>query len=150
MFDVRTGLPTSIAPRKRPLAGGGPAIVFDRDHVRYAIGSPHGARKTSAMAHVLTSLIDFGLSPAAAVASPRIHCEKDARALRIDAFFPRKARHDLERMGYTLREDGYGGRVCMVAVDPLTGAARGASDPRGGGGLVEVSDMSLTTKEPYP
>lgn len=139
MFDPRPGQPNSIAPRKRPLAGGGPAIVLDGDAVRFAIGSPHGGRKTSAMAHVLASMLDFGLSPAAAVASPRIHCEREAQSLRIDPFFPLATRHALQRQGYSLREDGYGGRVCLVAVDRTTGEAMGASDPRGGGGLAEVS-----------
>lgn len=139
MFDPRPGQPNSIAPRKRPLAGGGPAIVFAKDAVRCAIGSPHGSRKTSAMAHVLASIVDFGLSPAAALASPRIHCERDAGALRIDPFFPIETRRELARTGYTLREDGYGGRVCLVYVDPETGRATGASDPRGGGGLSELA-----------
>jgi len=34
--------------------------------------------------------------------------------------------------------DLYGGRVCLIAVDPATGRAAGASDPRGDGGLAEV------------
>jgi gamma-glutamyltranspeptidase/glutathione hydrolase len=150
MFDPRPGRPNSIAPRKRPLAGGGPAIVFDGEAVRFAIGSPHGGRKTSAMAHVLAGVLDFGLSPAAAIASPRIHCERDAGTLRIDPFFPLDTRRALEALGYRLQEDGYGGRVCMVAADPATGTATGASDPRGGGGLAELSDTSLTTQERAP
>lgn len=138
MFDQRPGHPNSIAPGKRPVAGGGPAILFDGDAVRLALGSPHGGRKTSSMAHVLMSILEFGLSPAAAVASPRIHCENGPRELRVDAFFPLETRGELQRLGYRVREDDYGGRVCLVAVDPTTGKASGASDPRGGGGLVEL------------
>jgi hypothetical protein len=44
----------------------------------------------------------------------------------------------LRARGLGLRDDGYGGRVCLIAVDPLTGRAAGASDPRGDGGLAEV------------
>jgi len=44
----------------------------------------------------------------------------------------------LAALGYRIREDLYGGRVCLVAVDPTTGEASGASDPRGGGGLIEL------------
>lgn len=138
MFDPRPGHANSIAPGKRPLAGGGPAIVFDGDVVRAVLGSPHGGRKTSSMAHVLLSVLDFGLSPAAAVASPRIHCENDPQELRVDPFFPLDTRHALERLGYRTREDPYGGRVCLVMLDPHTGKASGASDPRGGGGLAEM------------
>jgi gamma-glutamyltranspeptidase/glutathione hydrolase len=138
MFDPRSGQPNSIAPGKRAIAGGGPAIVFDGDAVRFVLGSPHGGRKTSSMAHVLVSLVEFGLSPAAAVASPRIHCEHEPRQLRIDPFFPLETRDALAASGYEVREDGYGGRVCLVAVDAQTQVASGASDPRGGGGLVEL------------
>ena len=45
---------------------------------------------------------------------------------------------ELEQRGYTVREDAYGGRVCLVAVDPRTRKAGGASDPRGDGGLIEL------------
>jgi gamma-glutamyltranspeptidase/glutathione hydrolase len=138
MFDPRPGQPNSIAPGKRPIAGGGPAIFFDGDAVRLVLGSPHGGRKTSSMAHVLMSVLEFGLSPAAAVASPRIHCEHDPRELRVDSFFPLATRDELAHLGYDVREDPYGGRVCLVAVDPQTRKASGASDPRGGGGLLEL------------
>ena len=138
MFDPRPGQPNSIAAGKRPLAGGGPAILFDGDAARLVLGSPHGGRKTSSMAHVLMSVLEFGQSPAAAVASPRIHCEHDPRELRVDPFFPLDTREELTQLGYDLRDDSYGGRVCLVAVDPQTDKASGASDPRGGGGLVEM------------
>jgi gamma-glutamyltranspeptidase/glutathione hydrolase len=138
MFDPRPGRPNSIAPGKRPISGGGPVVVLEQDRVRLALGSPHGGRKVSAMAHVLTGLLDFGLSPAAAVASPRVHGEHDRHELRVDPFFPRDVAGELERLGYRVREDAYGGRVCLVAVDPETGRASGASDPRGGGGLAEL------------
>jgi gamma-glutamyltranspeptidase/glutathione hydrolase len=138
MFDPRPGQPNSIASSKRPIAGGGPAIVFDDDAVRLVLGSPHGGRKTSSMAHVLMSVLEFGLSAAAAVASPRIHCEHDPRELRVDSFFPLDTRNELAQFGYQMREDAYGGRVCLVAVDRQTGKASGGSDPRGGGGLIEL------------
>lgn len=138
MFDRKPGQPNSIAPRKRPIAGGGPALLFDGDALRFALGSPHGGRKISSMAHVLMSVLEFGLSPAAAVASARIHCEGDPRELRVDPFFPLDTRERLERLGYDISEDAYGGRVCLVAVDPRTREATGASDPRGGGGLIEM------------
>ena len=56
----------------------------------------------------------------------------------MDPFFPLDTRRELEGFGYHVCEDAYGGRVCLVAVDPQTGRASGASDPRGGGGLIEL------------
>jgi gamma-glutamyltranspeptidase/glutathione hydrolase len=139
-FDPRPRRGNSIAPGKRPIYGGGPTLVLANGRVRYVLGSPHGGRKISAMGHVLAELVDFGHSPAAAVASPRIHCEGDLADVRIEPFFPIPAdvRDALAARGLGLREDLYGGRVCLIAVDPATGRAAGASDPRGDGGLGEV------------
>ena len=139
-FDPTPGRPNSVDPNKRAISGGGPAIVLRNGRVQYVIGSPHGSRKTSSMGHALVSLIDFGRSPAAAVASPRIHCEADPQEIVIDTLFPLglPVQRALTERGYRLREDYYGGRVCLVAVDQATGEASGASDPRGGGGLIEL------------
>jgi gamma-glutamyltranspeptidase / glutathione hydrolase len=139
-FDPRPGRANSIAPGKRPVYGGGPTIVLEHGRVRYVLGSPHGGRKISAMGHVLAELVDFGRSPAAAVASPRVHCEGDLADVRVEPFFPLPpdVRGALEARGLRLRDDSYGGRVCLIAVDPATGQATGASDPRGDGGLAEV------------
>ena len=139
-FDPRPGRNNSIAPGKRPISGGGPTLVLANGRVRYVLGSPHGGRKISAMGHVLAELVDFGRSPAAAVASPRVHCEGDLTDVRIEPFFPIPAavRVALAGRGLGFREDLYGGRVCLIAVDQATGRAAGASDPRGDGGLAEV------------
>jgi len=139
-FDPVPGRPNSVGPNESGISGGGPAIVMQDGRVRYVIGSPHGSRKTSSMGHTLVSLIDFGRSPAASVASPRIHCERDPAELLVDTSMPLglPAQHGLTALGYRIREDLYGGRVCLVAVDPVTGEASGASDPRAGGGLIEV------------
>jgi gamma-glutamyltranspeptidase/glutathione hydrolase len=139
-FDPRPGRGNSIAPGKRAISGGGPTLVLENGQVRYVLGSPHGGRKISAMAHVLAELVDFGHSPAAAVTSPRVHCEGDLSDVRIEPFFPipDDVRAALTARGLGFREDLYGGRVCLIAVDPATGRAAGASDPRGDGGLAEV------------
>jgi gamma-glutamyltranspeptidase/glutathione hydrolase len=139
-FDPRPGHPNSIAPGKRPIYGGGPVIVLRDRRVRYVLGSPHGGRKISAMGHVLAELVDFGRSATAAVASARVHCEGDLADVRVEPFFPPPdaVRRHLVARGFGLRDDGYGGRVCLIVVDPATGKVTGASDPRGGGGLAEV------------
>ena len=139
-YDPRPGRPNSIAPGRPPVTGGGPTIVLRDGLPRYIIGSPHGYRKVSSMAHALACLVDFGMTAAGSVSSPRIHCEQDKHALIEDMFFPLPApvRHELETSGYTIRPDGYGGRVCLIEIDGAADRAYGASDPRGGGGLAEA------------
>lgn len=139
-FDPQPGRPNSVGPNKRAISGGGPAIVLNDGRVQYVIGSPHGSRKTSSMGHALVSLIDFGRSPAAAVASPRLHIEADPSEILVDTLMPLglPTQRALIQRGFRIREHYYGGRVCLVAVDHATGGASGASDPRGGGGLIEL------------
>jgi gamma-glutamyltranspeptidase/glutathione hydrolase len=139
-FDRRPDIANAPGPGKAPISGGGPTLLLDGGRVRAVLGSPHGSRKTSAMGHVIAGLVDFGLSPAAAVASPRVHVEADGPVL-LEPFFPLPppVADSLRARGHALRDDLYGGRVCLIWVDPATGRATGASDPRGGGGLAEVT-----------
>jgi gamma-glutamyltranspeptidase/glutathione hydrolase len=139
-YDPRPGRPNSIAPGRPPVTGGGPTIVLQDGRVRFVLGSPHGFRKTSSIAHTIVAMVDFDMTVAGAVTSPRIHCEADPGLLIEDMFFPLPAHvsNALRQAGYRMHPDLYGGRVCAIEVDWGQGRARGASDPRGGGGLAEV------------
>jgi gamma-glutamyltranspeptidase/glutathione hydrolase len=139
-YDPRPGRPNSIAPGRPPVTGGGPTIALQDDRVRFVLGSPHGFRKISGMGHTIVNLVDFGTSPAAAVTSPRIHCEFAPRVLSEETFFPLPAdvASALRRDGYELHPELYGARVCLIEADWSSGTSRAASDPRGGGGLAEV------------
>lgn len=139
-YDPRPGRPNSIAPGRPPVTGGGPTIVLQDGRVRFVLGSPHGFRKVSGMGHTLVNLVDFGMSPAGAVAAPRIHCEFAPRVLAEETFFPLPAHvaAALRADGYELRPELYGGRVCLIEADWVHSVSRAASDPRGGGGLAEV------------
>jgi gamma-glutamyltranspeptidase / glutathione hydrolase len=139
-YDPRPGRPNSIAPGRPPVTGGGPTIVLRDGRVRFVLGSPHGFRKVSGMGHAIVNLVDFGMSPAGAVTSPRIHCELDPRVLAEEIFFPLPANvaAALRQDGYELHPDLYGARVCLIEADWAHGVSRAASDPRGGGGLAEV------------
>lgn len=139
-YDPRPGRPNSIAPGRPPVTGGGPTIVLQEGRVRLVLGSPHGFRKISGMGHTIVNLVDFGMSPAAAVASPRIHCESAPRVLAEETFFPLPVdvAAALRQDGYELRPELYGARVCLIDADWANDTSRAASDPRGGGGLAEV------------
>ncbi len=116
-YDPRPGRPNSIVPGRPPVTGGGPTIVLQDGRVRYILGSPHGFRKVSAMGHVIVNLEDFDMSPAGAVASPRVHCEFDPRVLAEEMFFPLPA-----SVAAALRHDGCESCVpiCTAAVCVLS------------------------------
>ncbi|MGF1511236.1 MAG: gamma-glutamyltransferase family protein [Myxococcota bacterium] len=72
----RDGQPVAnaVRPGKRPRSSMAPVIVFDRrtDDVYMALGSPGGSRIIGYVASVLVSVLDFGLSPQAALHLPHV------------------------------------------------------------------------------
>lgn len=62
-----------VQPGKRPRSSMSPTLVFDRDgRLLMAVGSPGGARIITYTAHALVGMIDWGLSPQAAIDQPRV------------------------------------------------------------------------------
>jgi gamma-glutamyltranspeptidase/glutathione hydrolase len=100
-FDPRPGRANSIAPGKRILSAIAPVIALRGGAPFAAAGAPGGRRIMSAMVHVLTNLIDFGLGPQDAVNAPRSHCE--SAELLLDSRIPAAEREALARMGHQVR-----------------------------------------------
>jgi len=82
-FSIRPGLPNAyglvgnqaneIAPSKTMLSSMTPTIVFQGDQPYLTLGSPGGSRIINAILQVIIHQIDFNMSLADAVHSPRIH-----------------------------------------------------------------------------
>lgn len=134
MFDPRPGRPGSIAPRSVPVHGGGPVVVLRNGRPFMAIGSPAGALKTTAIAQVVLSVIEFGLPLQAAISAPRIHTQHEAGLIMLEPSFPSGLRKALQRLGHRIVISDYTARVSAIMLlsdDTLAGG----TDPRGGGGL---------------
>ncbi|WP_431281245.1 gamma-glutamyltransferase [Humitalea sp. 24SJ18S-53] len=62
-----------VEPGKRPRSSMSPTLVFDRDgRLLMVVGSPGGARIITFTAHALVGMIDWGMTPQAAIDQPRI------------------------------------------------------------------------------
>ena len=72
-YGLIQGEANAISPGKRPLSSMSPAIVLDKDQVRWVLGAPGGARIITTVAQVLSNMIDGDMTPAAAVDAPRWH-----------------------------------------------------------------------------
>jgi len=138
MFDPRAGRPGSIAPRAVPVHGGGPVILLRDGRRAMAIGSPAGALKTTAIAQVLLSVLEFGLPLQAAVSAPRLHTQHEAAVVMVEPSFPSGIARALGRMGHRVIVNDYTARVSAI-LDTGEGLV-GAADPRGGGGLEWTSE----------
>jgi gamma-glutamyltranspeptidase/glutathione hydrolase len=130
MFGLVQGAANAIAPGKRPLSSMTPAIVEKDGRPVLVLGSPGGPRITTAVLETLTGIVDFGLSPADAVAAPRFHHQWLPDTLYYErGGFPPATLAALAERGYKLAEQSPWGAVELIAIGPghrLTGV----NDPR--------------------
>jgi gamma-glutamyltranspeptidase/glutathione hydrolase len=74
-LDPHPGLPNSLGPWKRPAQRMSPMVATRMGKPALAIGATGARRIISVLAQVLVNLVDFRLSPDAALLTPRLHVE---------------------------------------------------------------------------
>ncbi len=84
------------------------------------------------MLQVTLNILDSHMSPAQAVAEPRIHEQGSPDVVIVEQAMPAATQKELAQMGYKLRVVSNLGAVSAITIEP--GNIRGASDPRKGGG----------------
>ena len=99
-FDPRPGRANSVAGGKRALTAMSPLILCRDGEPVVAIGGSGGRKIITAVAQVISNIVDHGLGPQASVEVPRVHCE-GAETLVDDRARP-EARAALERRGHRL------------------------------------------------
>jgi gamma-glutamyltranspeptidase/glutathione hydrolase len=130
MFGLVQGDANAIAPRKRPLSSMTPTIIEKDGRMVYVLGSPGGPRIITAVLETLMNLIDFGMSPADAVAAPRFHHQYLPDIVSYEAGgLPPATVSALSGMGYSLKEQPRWSAVELIAVAP-DGSLTGVNDPR--------------------
>jgi gamma-glutamyltranspeptidase/glutathione hydrolase len=133
-YGLVQGEANAIAPRKRMLSAMTPTIVVDSAKQLFLVlGTPGGPTIITQVYHVISNVIDHGMSLAAAVAAPRLHHQglPDQVMLERDGFLPASI-HRLEQMGHKVAWHRHMGDV--EAIIRTANGWLGASDPRRGGG----------------
>jgi gamma-glutamyltranspeptidase/glutathione hydrolase len=130
LFGLIQGKANAIMPGKRPLSSMTPTIVEKDGRPVLVLGSPGGPRITTAVLETVTNILDFGMSPADAVAAPRFHHQwlpdslyYERRGLRPEVVEALAAR------GHKLLEQNPWGAVELIAIGP-GGRLLGVNDPR--------------------
>lgn len=132
-FDPRPSTQNSIAPGRRILWAGSPSLISRGDRPLAAVGAPGGRKVISSVLQVIVNLIDFGMGPQEAVASPRVHCE--GIEVTADGRFSTATRDALREMGHdlTIQNESFAtslfGRPNAALVDQSTGRLRGGVNP---------------------
>ena len=135
VFGLVQGTANKIEPGKRMLSSMAPTIVLD-DHAAtfMVVGAQGGPRIITEVWQTLSNVIDFGMTPAAAVAAPRVHHQHlpDNVSVEGDAI-TKDVAEQLRAAGYTLVPGGFGAANAIVRTKD---GWQGAADPRGGGAAV--------------
>lgn len=128
-FDPYAGNANSIAPGKSRTTGMTPSIVYKDDKPMLVLGAPGATRIITSCLQVMLNVIDFGMSVAEAVHTPRIDCQ--INNIRCQTRIPEyvmaevRKRHPIGHIPYS---HGGMGLVQAIYIDPVTGALSGASD----------------------
>lgn len=127
-----------IAPGKRMLSSMAPTIALDpRGKLYLVVGSPGGTTIITTVYHILSNVIDHGMSLADAAAAPRmfhqarpdsIQFERDSGRVGV----PDATVAELIQLGHGIRFRDYMGDVEAIIRTPT--GWQGVSDPRRGGG----------------
>lgn len=128
-----------IAPRKRPLSSMTPTIVLDaKGRLFLVLGSPGGTTIITTVYHVISNVIDHGMTLADAVAAPRMFHQARPDSLQLERKDPgpvgvhETTVAELIRLGHSIRYRDYMGDV--QAIVRTVSGWQGVSDPRRGGG----------------
>ncbi|MBL8979763.1 MAG: gamma-glutamyltransferase [Gemmatimonadetes bacterium] len=133
-YGLVQGEANAIQPGKRMLSAMTPSVVLDREgRLFMVVGTPGGPTIITQVYHVISNVIDHGMSLPDAVAAPRMHHQAlpDEVRLERNGFQP-GAIAELEALGHSLVYRGRWGDVEAIIRTPT--GWQGVSDPRLGGG----------------
>jgi len=123
--------PNLARPEQRMLSSMTPSIVARDGELVAVVGSPGGRTIINTVMQVILNRIDHDMSPAEAVAAPRIHHQWFPDRISIEAGGVSEAEAErLRAMGHTVRTGGRQGLAHSIFIDPATGRRIGVPDVR--------------------
>jgi len=123
----------AVAPGKRPLSSMSPTIVLQDGQPIIAIGAAGGPKIISAVLVQLVAMLDLGMTPAAAMALPRLHQQWSPDELLVEKALPAEVKTALEQRGHVVTELNSLSVAHTVARGADGKSFVGAADPRAGG-----------------
>ena len=141
MFWLQEGLPSSLAPGKRPRTTLSPSLALREGRPYLAFGTPGGDQQDQWSLHVFLRHVVFGDDLQAAIDAPSFHTDHfpssfhprqaQPRSLAIESRWGNEVARELRRRGHDVNvADAWSlGRVSAVARDD--GVLRAGANPRG-------------------
>jgi gamma-glutamyltranspeptidase/glutathione hydrolase len=139
MYGLVQGEANAIQPGKRMLSAMTPSIVLDpKGQVFLVVGTPGGSTIITQVYHVISNVIDHGMSLADAISAPKMHHQglPDMIKLEPDGFQPATVA-ELQALGHKVGFTSPWGSKHWGDIEGIIRTPngwQGVSDPRGGGG----------------
>lgn len=105
-----------------------PTIVMKDNKPWLVTGSPGGARIITTVLQSVINTIDYGMNPAQAIVTPRVHHQWLPDELRLERGISPDTIDILKKEGYNVVTKAPMGRVQIIQADPA--GFYGYSDPR--------------------
>jgi gamma-glutamyltranspeptidase/glutathione hydrolase len=136
-FDPRPGGVNSLAPGKTRVTMMVPTLVFFGGRLEVVAGAPGGTKIVNGVLQALLNLIDHGMTPIEAVSAPRV--DYQGEVVQAENRISEEVLYGLRELGYRVARrpisyDPYFAKVQLLTIGQ-DGTLRGASDPRGDGGI---------------
>lgn len=147
-FSLDQHHPNCIAAGKRPFHTLNPGMYLKDGKPLLLYGTQGADGQPQTLSALLTRLIDYQLSPAAALEKPRFLLGKtfsDSRdSLKLERDVSELVFKQLQALGHELSEipaqSPLAGQSGVIRIDPATGELSGGHDPRGDGSALSLSD----------
>lgn len=134
LFSLDEKHPNCIGPHKRCVHTLMPGMIMRHGKPYAALGLKGGHVQPQVQVQVISNLIDFGMTPQAAIAAPRFNHIEGTR-VALEAGIGQNVRDELIRRGHQVVDgnpESFGGAHAIM-IDPTSGVYVGGSDPRKGG-----------------
>jgi gamma-glutamyltranspeptidase/glutathione hydrolase len=125
--------PNRVEPGKRMLSSMCPTVVLREGRPWLITGSPGGRTIINTVLGIVVNVVDFGMSPRAAVDAPRLHHQWLPDRVRVEHALARdhpEVVRRLRAMGYAFEERSTQGDAHTILVDPTTGEILAVADKR--------------------
>lgn len=127
-FGLIGGEANAIEAGKRPLSSMMPTLVLKDGKPWMVTGSPGGARIITTVLQIIVNSIDYGMNPAEAAASLRVHHQWQPDELRVEKGLSPDTLKILGNWGYKIQVKAAMGRTQTIQV--TEDGLLGYSDPR--------------------
>ncbi len=129
MYGAVGGEANAIAPGKRMLSSMTPTLVLKNNKPYVVLGTPGGTTIPTSVFQTIVDIIDFDMTAAQAVNSPKFHHQWLPDEIMTEPAFPAATQQALEKKGYIFKGRGAIGRTEVIKI--TSEGIEAAADIRG-------------------